>query len=252
MINVSPVDRCYLFVADLTLAAAFEGAKPKNPQGGALILTSESPKFFSNGLDYENAIKNAHFHPDVFSPAVIRLLTFPLVTIAAINGHAFAGGFMMTMACDYRVMTSGKAWCCMNEIEFGAPLPPTFAALLRYRAVHARPMPSSDPNAPQPLRNVLRSIALAHRFTPQDMLVNGLVDELAEPSQVRERAVALGKQIGPRATTGVWGSMKQELFREVLDAAERRDRLYMPGEANEKFYKELQGTSVAQGRDSKL
>ena len=39
-------------------------------------------------------------------------------TIAAINGHAFAAGFVLALGCDYRVMTSGRAWCSMNEVRF--------------------------------------------------------------------------------------------------------------------------------------
>jgi len=88
----------------------WEGFFDKKRKGGALILTSEITKFFSNGLDFENSIKNPRFHlggwhvlvagrryvyqadqttigTDIFSPVAIRLLTFPLVTIAAINGH---------------------------------------------------------------------------------------------------------------------------------------------------------------------
>ena len=38
-------------------------------------------------------------------------------TIAAVNGHAFAAGFILALACDYRVMTSGRAWCSMNEVR---------------------------------------------------------------------------------------------------------------------------------------
>jgi enoyl-CoA hydratase/carnithine racemase len=56
-----------------------------------------------------------------------RLLTFPLVTVAAINGHgmsaltptlmlAFAGGFILAMSCDFRLMTSGRGLMCMNEV----------------------------------------------------------------------------------------------------------------------------------------
>ena len=47
-----------------------------------------------------------------------RLLTFPLVTIAAINGHAFAGGMMLALACDFRIMTSGKGMLSMNEVRY--------------------------------------------------------------------------------------------------------------------------------------
>ena len=53
---------------------------------GALIITGHD-RFFSNGLDYPSATKNQRFFEEVFDPVLYRLLTFPLVTIAALNGH---------------------------------------------------------------------------------------------------------------------------------------------------------------------
>lgn len=47
-----------------------------------------------------------------------RLLTFPLITVASINGHCFAGGMLIALSCDYRLMTTGKGWMSMNEVSF--------------------------------------------------------------------------------------------------------------------------------------
>lgn len=58
-----------------------------------------------------------------------HLLEFPIPVIAAINGHAFAAGFTLAMASDYRIMKGSKAWLCMNEVLFGAPLPHSFVGL---------------------------------------------------------------------------------------------------------------------------
>lgn len=54
---------------------------------------------------------------DVFYPIMNRLLTFPLVTVASINGHCFAGGMLIALSCDYRLMTTGKGWMSMNEVS---------------------------------------------------------------------------------------------------------------------------------------
>lgn len=63
----------------------------------------------------------------VYNPVALRLLTFPLITVAAINGHCFAGGFLLALACDFRVMREEldgrRAWCCMNEVRHGQGLP---------------------------------------------------------------------------------------------------------------------------------
>ncbi|KAJ9127387.1 hypothetical protein QFC24_000794 [Naganishia onofrii] len=171
-------------------------------KGGALILTSEITKFFSNGLDYENSIKNPNFHLEVFNPVSVRLLTFPMVTIAAINGHAFAGGYMMALLCDFRLMTDGRAWCCMNEIlstsqiDFGAPMPPFFARLLHLRLSHTRSA------------NILRKTLLGHRFTAPELLEEGIVDEIVPADQLQERAIQFGNEIGVKSKGGSWGEMK--------------------------------------------
>lgn len=68
---------------------------------------------------------------DVYNPVMLRLLTFPLITIATINGHCFAGGFLLALACDFRLMREEqegrRAWCCMNEVRSCSP----FLSILR-------------------------------------------------------------------------------------------------------------------------
>jgi enoyl-CoA hydratase/carnithine racemase len=106
---------------------------------------------------------------------------------------------MLALACDYRVMTdarSRRAWMSMNEIEFGAPWPTSFGALLRAKAPGAA---------------LHRAVALeGRRFTPQDALAAGLVDELAGPNTEAVLAAACERaaQAAPRARTGVWGIIK--------------------------------------------
>lgn len=85
-----------------------EDDKGKNNGAGALVITSACPKFFSNGLS-PTVLGVPGFFESVFDPVMYRLLTFPLVTVAAINGHAFAGGMILAFCCDYRVITGGKA-----------------------------------------------------------------------------------------------------------------------------------------------
>ncbi|KZT59173.1 ClpP/crotonase [Calocera cornea HHB12733] len=176
-----------------------------------IVGNTKQDKFFSNGLDYENAIKQADFFPKVFNPWLARLLTFPMPTICAINGHAFAAGFLLSLMCDYRVLTAGRAWCCFNEVHFGAPLPPPFAQLIRVKLV--------DPQ-------LVRKCALeGHRFVPQELLEAGVVERLVEgkSSEVLAAALELAESKASLAKTGVWGTIKEEIYREVLVAiAENR------------------------------
>ncbi|KAJ9096434.1 hypothetical protein QFC21_005256 [Naganishia friedmannii] len=197
-------------------------------KGGALILTSEITKFFSNGLDYENSIKNPNFHREVFNPVSVRLLTFPMVTIAAINGHAFAGGYMMALLCDFRLITDGRAWCCMNEIDFGAPMPPFFARLLHLRLSHTRSA------------NILRKTLLGHRFTAPELLEEGIVDEIVPANQLQERAIQFGNEIGPKSKGGSWGEMKRFAYHDSVAGAMSETGPMMPQQAAQQFLERMQ------------
>jgi enoyl-CoA hydratase/carnithine racemase len=189
-----------------------------NAGEGALIIVGkrDQDKFFSNGFLYDSIKNNPGFFTDIANPLYARLLTFPIPTIAAINGHCFAGGFMLALCCDYRVMTDGsrrRAWLCMNEIHFGAPWPLSLAAILNAKV--------SDP----PLR---RRIALeGHRFTPTEAYAAGIVDRLAICSGtsvelgteiVLKEATKLAKEVSVLPKQGVWGTIKTFLHKDCLEA----------------------------------
>ncbi|KAF7536887.1 hypothetical protein G7054_g4181 [Neopestalotiopsis clavispora] len=71
---------------------------------GVVITTSAITKFYSNGLDLDLAIRTPGFTEEALYPLFHRFLTYPMPTIALVNGHAFAGGFMLAMHHDYRVV----------------------------------------------------------------------------------------------------------------------------------------------------
>jgi len=172
---------------------------------GALIISGkqDQEKFFSNGLDFDSVAQDTSFFPTVFNPVLNRLLSFPIPTIAAVNGHAFAAGFILSLACDYRIMQGTRGWCCMNEVLFGAPMPFSFAAILNYKL--------SSPK-------LVREVALeAKRFTGKELYDAGVIDILAENGAgVLQAARDLAGQRADLAKTGVWGLMKKDLMRETL------------------------------------
>ncbi|KAF7312100.1 Acid protease [Mycena indigotica] len=196
-------------------------AKDRSAAAGALIIVGrkDQDKFFSNGLDLNHVPWNGNFFPVTFNPLLERLLTFPIPVICAINGHCFAGGFMFSLACDYRVMTDGRkrnAWLCMNEVDFGAVWPHSFAGVL---------------NAKVGNNNTRRKIALeGHRFTPQEALDAGLVDRVVagNTSAVLASAQELAASVGNKASSGVWGLIKKDLYAEALEAARRDPRMSGP------------------------
>ena len=59
-----------------------------------------------------------------------RLLVFPAYTVAAINGHAFAGGALISCAFDYRVMREDRGYFCFPEVDIRIPFTAGMAALI--------------------------------------------------------------------------------------------------------------------------
>ncbi|EJU04660.1 ClpP/crotonase [Dacryopinax primogenitus] len=139
----------------------------KTKGSGAVIITGNrmQKKIFSNGLVLEELGGEPKLF-DVLDRLARCMFTYPLPIICALTGHAFGAGFVFALACDYRVTASKKAWCSLNEVHFGAPLPAIITTILRAKL--------SDPAA-------LRRCALeGHRYTAQDCVDFGLVDERAD------------------------------------------------------------------------
>jgi Delta3-Delta2-enoyl-CoA isomerase len=94
-----------------------------DPGVRAVILTGDGP-FFSFGFDIPEFLS---YSRESFSRFLKKftglytyLFTYPKPLVAALNGHAVAGGCMLALACDYRIMVSGKAKISLNEITFGS------------------------------------------------------------------------------------------------------------------------------------
>jgi len=100
----------------------------------ALITTGEG-KFYSNGIDLP-WISNTS-GPELIdfliklNTLLLRIVMFPVPTLAMMNGHAFAGGAMLASAHDLRVMNKDKGWMCFNEVFLKIKLSELMLAMLR-------------------------------------------------------------------------------------------------------------------------
>ncbi|KAH9481638.1 Enoyl-CoA delta isomerase 3 [Psilocybe cubensis] len=197
--------------------ASVANKKPEEGKGALIIVgKKDQDKFFSNGLDFADSLKDPNFFQLTFNPMLTRLLTFPIPTIAAINGHCYAGGFMLSLVCDYRVMTDGSsrnAWMCMNEVHFGAPWPLSFTAILTAKIGDHR---------------LHRKIALeGHRFSATEALQDGILDHIVKgkTADILAKAEEVADQVSGNAATGVWGLLKLNLYRDALEAMQKDIRL---------------------------
>ena len=91
----------------------------------AVIITGQG-KFFSFGFDIPEFLnypkEDFVRYLTKFTDFYTALFLYPKPVVAALNGHTIAGGCMIAISCDYRVMVSGKAKIALNEINFGSSL----------------------------------------------------------------------------------------------------------------------------------
>ena len=93
----------------------------------SLVLGSSNDKFLSIGFDIPNLFERTREDFTVFYRAFnqmcLDLYTLPKPTIAAVTGHAIAGGCILVLCCDYRFIAQGRKLVGLNEIKLGVPIP---------------------------------------------------------------------------------------------------------------------------------
>lgn len=104
-----------------------------------VVITARGP-VFSSGLDFEEVFSffSTAGAEDVFGwfqryrAVNLRVFTYRRPVIAAIDGHAYAGGLLTALACDYRLATDGDARFGLNEVPVGIPMPSTYLEFIRH------------------------------------------------------------------------------------------------------------------------
>jgi len=165
----------------------------ENVEGPLSVVLTGSGKFFCNGLDLERFADNrdefvATLH--LLEQTIGRLLVFPAYTVAAINGHAFAGGALISCAFDYRVMREDRGYWCMNEAEIGLALDERLWSILENRL---------------PRATAIVAATTARRFSGPDAMRFGIVDAVAGEADVLAHALVVAESMAnlDRPTLGV-------------------------------------------------
>ena len=147
--------------------------------GPVALVTVGEGKFFSDGLDLDwlttDGATDSGFIDDVHR-MLLRILALDMATIAAINGHAFAGGAMLATAHDYRVMREDRGFWCLPEVDLGLPLTVPMHAVL---------------SAHLPREALADALMTGRRYAAPEALAAGLVTGIATEDEVLEQAVAL-------------------------------------------------------------
>jgi enoyl-CoA hydratase/carnithine racemase len=169
----------------------------------ALVLTSSNDKFFSIGFDVPELINTTRreflefYH--AFNQLCLNLYTLPKPTIAAITGHAIAGGCILTLCCDYRYISQGRKLMGLNEIKLGLPIP--------YFADRTLRQIVGD-------RAATEILYTGEFYPPEKALEMNLVDEVLPPEQVLQRAIEKVGAIG-KLPDKAFAVLKENRTREI-------------------------------------
>ena len=174
-------------------------------QGAALVLGGVD-KFFCNGLNLEKLTTLAPDEMEQFGKRMAeihkRFLVLPCPTVAAMNGHAFAGGAFMALSCDYRIMREDRGWFSVSEVDVGVPIPPAMMGILQGKL---------------PANTARDALLTGKRYTADEAIAAGIADSKAPMDELMEQAKTLASQLGTKEP-GIFKTLKQTWFGPMADA----------------------------------
>ncbi len=166
----------------------------------ALVTVGGEEKFYSNGLDLAWLMGDGQTEREEFIKGVLkflaRMLAFPMPTVAAINGHAFAAGAMLALAHDFRVMRADRGFFCLPEVDIQIPLAPGMTALIKSRF------------SPVVFRDLVLTGVRVGGVEAKD---RGIVDEAVPADQVLLRAVARAATLASKER-GIYQTLKRGMY----------------------------------------
>jgi len=173
--------------------------------GSAALITVGEDKFYSNGLDLDWLTGPGAAEGPTFIRRFLRFLgrwlALPVPTIAAINGHAYAGGGMFALAHDFRVMRADRGFFCLPEVDIGLPFAPGMSALIQAKL-----------DAP-----VARDLMLTgRRLGGTEALALRVVDDAVAADQLLACAKARAEALAAK-NVATYGAIKRGMYARALE-----------------------------------
>lgn len=189
------------------------------PDVSGIVLTSSNHKFFSIGFDLPQLIglerKEFEIFFRTFNRTCMDLYTLPKPTVAAITGHAIAGGCILALCCDYRFCADGRKLMGLNEIKLGVPVP-YLADCVLHQIVGAR--------------NAREIMCTGEFYEVDDSYRMGLIDRVVPLEHVIREAIEKADSIGRlpgNAFAAIKSNRVEAIERRVSAKLEEKVRLFM-------------------------
>lgn len=199
---------------DVELLEALGAELDAAAEARAVVLTGTGG-IFSAGVDLYRLLDGGQPYVDRFVPLlstfVRALFALPVPVVAAVNGHAVAGGGVMTLAADYRIMAEGTGRIGVPELLVGVPFPAAPLEVVRFAV---------------PRHRLQSLVYLGRMLGPAEALAEGLLDEVVPADALLRRAREVAAQLAS-LPPDVFRATKQALRAEALarmDGAAEYDR----------------------------
>ena len=170
-------------------------------QARAVVITG-SGSVFSAGVDLQRIVAGGPSYVGEFLPALsesfMAIVDHPGPVVAAVNGHAIAGGCVIAAACDVRLMAHGKIG--LAELSVGVPFPPVAMEIMRYAVGPA----------------VGHLVLTAALLDPAQAQSIGLIQHVCTAEVLLESAVDRARQMA-RTPAGVFSVSKRQLQQPARD-----------------------------------
>ena len=177
--------------------------------GPAALVTSGAGKFYSNGLDLEwmggLGLEEVQQHVENVHDMFVRMLTFPMITVAALNGHVFAGGAMFALAHDYRIMRADRGFFCLPEVDIKIPFTKQMDVLIRARL---------------PKAVAHEAMCTARRYGGSEAADRQIVDHAAAEKDVLPRSIEIAQGLAGKDRETI-AAIKRQMYADVVDVFER-------------------------------
>ncbi len=190
-----------------------------DPGVHSLVLGSSNERFFSIGFDIPQlfglARQDFKFFYQTFNRVCMDLYTLPKPTIAAITGHAIAGGCILALCCDYRFIAQGRKLMGLNEIRLGVPVPYLADCVLRHIVG---------------VRYARDIMDIGEFYQPEESLQMGIVDQVLPLEQVLPKSIEKARLLGgspQEAFAMIKRNRVERVEAQVLTRLEEKERFFV-------------------------
>jgi len=180
----------------------------------ALVVRSSHEKIFSNGIDLEWLVpyiqKGDREIPKKFiytlNKLLKRVLIYPMPTIAAITGHAFAGGAILCCCFDFRFMRSDRGFFCFPEVDLGIPFLPGMVAIAK-KAI--------------PMYKFEEMKYTGKRLTAEECMEHHIAMKACHMDDLMDEALSFAKGLNKRRE--IISVMKEGMYDDIVHIIDEKD-----------------------------